>query len=130
MNRITTFIVAFLLLAALVGCGKTDPANEPVTGALTMPDYEGELSGRVVRAEDGSVLLVSNDVGVVVLTGSMNFDGLGNGDWLTIYFTAMTKSIPAQASVVEMTLMQKGTLEDVPEQDIQNVVKYGFTVAE
>lgn len=136
MSKKVWMILGVLCACVLAGCTtKDEPAtasvqDEPTTGALTMPEYTTEMTGRIARFTDGQVMLFADDYGPIILGGDMNFEGLNNGDKLTIYCDGIKETYPARTSVVEMTLHERGTAADLSEEVLETLSELGYELTE
>lgn len=129
MNHSVIIVIALAVAVLLAGCGgKTTAADLPATGAITAPDYTDEIRGRIAVAENGSVILLSESSGPIVLGGEMNFEGLQTGDDLTIYCDGVTESYPCGAVVKEMTLHGHGDISDLSAEQLDTLTALGFNI--
>lgn len=125
---ISAVLAAIMLTMMLTSCGKItgNIIDKPTTGALTMPDYEHEIIGRVVRFENDTVMIIPDEGGAIIMTGDMNFTGLNNGDYIRIYCDEIDTSYPAQTVVKEMFLQATGTKEDLPGEELEKLEGMGW----
>lgn len=117
-----------LMVMALTSCGKINNSiiDKPTTGALTMPDYENEVKGRIARFEDGTVMLLPDDGGAIKLTGEMNLSGLNNGDYVRVCCDAIETTYPSSTVVKEMFFQSAGTVDDIPAEELRKLEEMGW----
>lgn len=105
------------LLAALAACAA--PAEERT-----------ETEGRLLLAENGTALLVMEDETAVTLSvqaeGADPWDGFQSGDRVAAVLGPLRETWPAQADVYDWRLLEKGTLEDVPEDVLTGLEDLGW----
>jgi len=122
-----------LILAAAFGlcsCSVKSAADTPVTGALTAPEYENELTGRIAVFKSGEYMLITENGEAIIISTEMNMTGLSNGDLLTMFCGETEETYPAKTTVCEMILLERGTAADLPAQVIENLSGLGFGLSE
>lgn len=88
------------------------------------------MTGRYLLAESGAALLVTEDGEPVTLSDqSQNgalFQGLNSGDRIQITHDGIAESYPAQTGAYTCKLLERGTLEDIPEETLASLEELGW----
>jgi hypothetical protein len=108
-----------LVVMSTVGCGKSGETKETELWTIT---------GRYCETTDGKSILLSYTEGVISISpanGDDMFANLENGDEVTISVDGVAETYPAQATVYDCTLRQKGTVEDIDEKELLPLVNLG-----
>ncbi|MDE6455804.1 MAG: hypothetical protein K2L38_07870, partial [Dysosmobacter sp.] len=110
MKRIGMFICALTIL--LAACAA--PSAEPEAPEGT------ETEGRLLLAESGTALLVTEDGTPMVLSvqadGDDPWGGFHSGDWLRVAHGGVDASYPQQNGADEWERQEEGDVEEVPEE--------------
>lgn len=118
MKKKLTLLCALLCLCLLLaGCGD---GNSPT------------LTGRYLRAENGTSLLVTEDGEPIALSDQSKdgglFDGLNSGDRIEIaYDGSISETWPGQAGATSCKLLEAGTMDDIPEDILTELEDIGWT---
>lgn len=124
-NKMKKLVLAAITAGMLAGC--TAKQNDvPTAGPLEAPEYTMEITGIAAKFDDGTLMVISEKEGPVVLTGSMNFEGIQTGDHLRVYTGDLMETYPAQAEAVEMMLSSRGTAEDLPQAEMEKLLSMGY----
>jgi hypothetical protein len=115
-----TGILSVFAVIAIAGCGKNNKSEDMVLWTI---------SGRYCETTDGKRLLLSDTEGAICLSvaseGDM-FADLENGDEIEIAVDGVAETYPAQATVYECTLIQKGTVDDLDMEELQALSDLGW----
>jgi hypothetical protein len=110
-----------VLVLALASCG--DNRKETEDAELWT------INGRYLEAANGSSLLLSEKEGAICISPANDedlFADLDNGDEIEILVDSVDETYPGQATVYSYTLIEKGTVEDLDADEIQNLEELGW----
>ena len=116
--RILNCLLALLLL--LTACGASAREDDGLT----------KTEGRLLFALNGTALLVTEDGSPMVLSvqseGDDPFYGFSNGDRVTVTHDGIDDSYPQQTGAYDWELLEKGTLDDLPEETLAELEALGW----
>lgn len=122
MKKILTLTLLASLTLVLAACN-----DKPSVGPLGMPDYKNELTGYIVKFENGDVMLI-NENEAIILTGDFDFLGLDNGDEIKIYYDELEETFPLRTIVKEMVLKSKGNMSKINEETLEKLKSLGWNL--
>lgn len=109
-----------LLVLALIAGG--------IVGFLAVNSL-GISTGRCLIANDGSVMLVKEDYGPIVISHTGNewmFRGLSTGDLILVAHGLIMESYPAQSGAAFVLRLGGGSIDDIPRQTIDELTELGW----
>jgi uncharacterized lipoprotein NlpE involved in copper resistance len=125
--RKTIFIIMLGIMLSLMGCSSKD--NENVDESIQLYD----INGRYLFTTTGANLLLSDDGAILLTPIDGNYDvfkDLNNGDKIQVSIDGIRETYPAQASIYGLTLLQKGDVKDLDEEELQNLASLGWYIDE
>ncbi|MDQ0208615.1 hypothetical protein [Alkalicoccobacillus murimartini] len=112
------FLIA-LSMIILIGCAANN--IEHVTNSM---------EGIFLKSNNGQNLII-NDLEVVIMgndTGEEKvFDDLKSGDKIEITSDAVNESFPSSANVTHCDLIERGSVEDIPQETLDLLKEMGWT---
>lgn len=150
---IQTGFIILSLCAVLSGCGKADdtlqeepqqaggpgaetetarqePVPESTFGSLNSGIETAEYEGRYLKTKDGEDMIVIDGQGPVILTdksGDGNlFDGLEDGDLVTMDLGPIRESCPGSAEAYTCTLTGRGQIDDIDGDVLKRLQELGW----
>ena len=100
-----------------------------VIGAGKAVNY-GFLEGRVLVADNGSCLIILNDHSPIKMTDRTRKGGefldLQTGDKIRILHDGVLLSYPGQTGVYYVRLLERGSIEDIPDDVIESLRQLGW----
>ena len=119
MKRWLSGLLAALTLFSLTACGASaQDSGRTVT------------EGRLLLSANGTALLVTEDGTPIALSvqadGDDPFSGFSTGDRVSVtHDSALDESYPLQTGAYEWTLLEQGSLEDIPEETLTSLEDLG-----
>jgi hypothetical protein len=107
----------------------TENDNNDALNASTDDIELYTITGRYCISTTGRNILLSKDNGAICITPANNdklFSDLEIGDEIEISINDVAETYPAQASVYDCTLIQKGTANDLDYDEIQDLINLGW----
>lgn len=112
MKRITLLFSILILALLLAACGASAQEDDGLTAT----------EGRILFDINGTALLVTEDGSPVVLSvqaeGDDPFAGFSSGDRVSVTHDGIADSYPQQTGAYGWELLEKGTLEDIPQETL------------
>jgi hypothetical protein len=121
MKKILSIVLCALLAISLASCSDGSENAEETE--------QWTLSGRYCEDTSGTSFLLSEKEGAICITPADTeelFDDLENGDEIEISVDSVAETYPAQATVYSYTLIEKGTVEDLDVEEIQDLEVLGW----
>jgi hypothetical protein len=106
-----------------MGCGKSRTENETELWTIT---------GRYCEDINGSSILLSDEQGAICISPAAENEGkdlfadFENGDRIEISVDGIAETYPAQASVYDCRLLEKGSVEDLDADEFQTLIELGW----
>lgn len=119
MKKGMSIVLCLFLVIALTSCGANSNAEVEL----------GAIRGRYCEAANGTSLLLSEEAGAICISPADTenlFDDLDNGDEIEIFVDGVAETYPGQATVHSYTLLERGTIEDLDCDEIQNLENLGW----
>jgi hypothetical protein len=130
MKKVLSIVLCLFLVITLASCGDN---REKTKEDDNFNAEEGvklwTINGRYCETTDGRSLLISETEGTISISSENNedlFADLENGDEIEILVDGVAETYPAQATVYSCTLIEKGTVEDLDSDEIQNLENLGW----
>jgi hypothetical protein len=121
MKKIISIVLCALLAISLASCADSRKNVEEAE--------RWTISGRYCESANGTRLLLSEEEGAICITPADTedlFSDLENGDEIEISVDGVAETYPAQATVYSYTLIEKGTVENLDAEEIQNLEALGW----
>lgn len=120
MKHTKRFVTILVLVLLLTACG----AHAREDSGLTVTE------GRILFAANGTALLVAGDGSPIVLSvqaeGDDPFSGFSNGDRISVTHDGIDDSYPQKTGAYDWKLLEKGSLEDIPEETLADLEELGW----
>jgi hypothetical protein len=120
-EKIISIVLCALLAISLASCSASRENAEE--------NERWTISGRYCEDTNGRSLLLSEEEGAICITPADTenlFDDLENGDEIEISVDGVAETYPAQATVYSYNLIEKGTVEDLDAEEIQDLEALGW----
>ena len=116
MKKIMVLSIGILLIIlTAVGCKK---------------DQKETITGYYLETENGSHLIISEESGPIVMSNQSKndslFDNLQTGDKIKITYDAINESYPGQTGAYSCTLIEEGTISNIPEETLTTLSEMGW----
>ena len=122
MKKVFSAILgAALLCAALAGCS-SDPS---------VPEESFPMTGRYLRPGESHLIIPENGGATVMNNGTDDtsiFDGLDTGDKIEVVCDYILESYPASTTIYSCKLLEDGSPEDLPQDEIDTLAEMGWTI--
>ena len=122
MKKKTFFMIALIVVLTVT-------VALLVIGAGKAVNY-GFLEGRVLVADNGSCLIILNDHSPIKMTDRTRKGGefldLQTGDKIRILHDGVLLSYPGQTGVYYVRLLERGSIEDIPDDVIESLRQLGW----
>lgn len=119
MKHAKPLLIIFALTLLLTACG-----------AAQRDDGLTETEGRLLFDVNGTALLVTEDGTPIVLSiqaeGADPLSGLSTGDRISVTHDGIDDSYPHQTGAYDWALLEKGSLEDIPEETLADLEELGW----
>ncbi len=101
-----------------------------VISVLTSCQQIGQTSisvGRILICDNGSYMLIKDNSPIVLSSENDElFDGLSTGDKVSVVHDGIAESYPAQTGAKKILLLEKGSIEDINEDVLQQLGELGW----
>jgi hypothetical protein len=121
MKKIISIVLCALLAISLASCSAVSENGEE--------SERWTIRGRYCEDTNGTSLLLSDEEGAICITPAGTedlFDDLENGDEIEISVDGVAETYPVQATVYSYTLIEKGTVENLDAEEIQDLETLGW----
>lgn len=122
MSRTGIVVLGSVLLMVCFGCSDPNEAKR----------VRYEMEGRLLKSGSDSQLILSGNTGAVSMgnqTGDEEiFDDLSSGDFIRVTISEIAESYPGRTTVYDLELIEEGTVEDLPQDELEVLNEMGWTV--
>lgn len=93
-------------------------------------EEKSTLEGRYLKSTNDSHMIIVDSSGPIVMTNQSKkatlFDNLKTGDKIKITCTAVTESYPGGCGVYNVTLLERGSIEDINKETLDKLKEMGW----
>lgn len=114
-------VLGFLLGMMCIGCSNQNEVESE----------RYEMEGRLLKSVSGSHYIVANNGGAISMgneTGDEGiFDELLSGDLIRVTYDQIQESYPGGTTIYNLKLVEEGTVENLPQDEIDQLIEMGNT---
>lgn len=121
LSRTGIVVLGSVLLMVCFGCSDPNEAKR----------VRFEMEGRLLKSGSDNQLILSEHAGATSMwnqTGDEEiFDDLSSGDLIHVTISEIAESYPGQTTLYHLELIEEGTEEDLPQDELDTLHELGWT---